>query len=59
MSPADQSGYRGQQLTYRLTLVNNDNPQCSVTTFTLFRYFTRLFTRRDYPLARRPFFVRR
>lgn len=35
ITPADQRGHRGQHLTYRVTLVNNDNPQCGITTFTI------------------------
>jgi hypothetical protein len=33
ISPSDQRGYGGQHLTYRLTITNNDSPQCSVNSF--------------------------
>jgi hypothetical protein len=35
VSPSDQQGRRGQQLSYHLTLTNNDNPQCGATSFSV------------------------
>lgn len=33
MTPADQRGYGGQQLTYHVSVTNNDTAQCASTTF--------------------------
>jgi hypothetical protein len=35
ISPADQRGWGGQQLTYRVFVTNNDNPQCGPSGFTV------------------------